>query len=426
MKGTRLLLVMLTVMAVSTPCIGADKARSAASKHKQVVVRGNNEFALELYGQLRSGRGNLFFSPYSISTALAMVFVGAREQTEKQMADVLHFPIGGRADKAPRQLKENTLSREQFHLAFADIISSLNERGKTGAYELTVANALWGQKGWDIVTSYIRVVMLYGGEVKCVDFIRETEKTRKIINAWVEQQTNDKIKDLIQPGVLNELTRLVVTNAIYFKGNWASRFEKENTKKAPFWPRGIQKGKLPPMVDMMNQTDDFDYAENENIQVIELPYVDNELSMIILLPKEYTGLDKLEQRLTFDKLNQWLGKLHNRKVIASIPKFKLTSRFGLGDVLKTMGMTDAFGPKADFSGMGGEKNISISAVLHKAYVDVNEKGTEAAAATGVVVGITSLPPKPIVFKADHPFLFLIRDNVSGSILFIGRLVNPKP
>jgi len=417
---------MLTVMAVSTPCIGADKARSAASKHKQVVVRGNNEFALELYGQLRSGRGNLFFSPYSISTALAMVFVGAREQTEKQMADVLHFPIGGRADKAPRQLKENTLSREQFHLAFADIISSLNERGKTGAYELTVANALWGQKGWDIVTDYIRVIMLYGGEVKCVDFIRETEAARNTINTWIEKRTNDKIKNLIPPGTLNQLTRLVVTNAIYFKGNWASRFEKENTKKAPFRPRGIQKGKLPPMVDMMNQTDDFDYAEDENIQVLELPYVDNELSMIILLPKEYTGLDKLEQRLTFDKLSQWLGKLHNRKVIASIPKFKLTSRFGLSDVLKTMGMTDAFGPKADFSGMGGEKNISISAVLHKAYVDVNEEGTEAAAATGVVVGITSLPPKPIVFKADHPFLFLIRDNVSGSILFIGRLVNPKP
>jgi serpin B len=223
--------------------------------------------------------------------------------------------------------------------------------------------------------------------------------------------------------VLNRLTRLVLTNAIYFKGNWASQFKKDRTKNAPFTLSGGERVDVP----MMNQTAEFNYMETEDFQGLELPYVDDELSMIIFLPKESDGLNKLEKTLTLENLSNWLIRLRKRKVIVSVPKFKMTSQFRLAEVLKSMGMTDAFVPDvADFSGMNGKKDLYIFAVIHKAYVDVNEEGTEAAAATGVVVGITSVMPGRIpVFRADHPFLFLIRDNHSGSILFIGRVMNPK-
>jgi len=238
----------------------------------------------------------------------------------------------------------------------------------------------------------------------------------------VEKKTRNKIKNLIPKGVLNRLTRLVLTNAIYFKGNWESQFKKDRTKDGPFTLAGGEKVN----VTMMNQTADFNYMETEDFQGLELPYVDNELSMIILLPKRVDGLAEFEKTLTLKNLSQWLAKLRKRKVIVSVPKFKMTSQFRLAEVLKSMGMTDAFVPDvADFSGMNGKRDLFISAVIHKAYVDVNEEGTEAAAATAVVVGITSMPARPPVFRADHPFLFLIRDNHSGSILFIGRVTNPK-
>ena len=219
------------------------------------------------------------------------------------------------------------------------------------------------------------------------------------------------------------MTRLVLTNAIYFKGNWARQFKEDRTKEAPFTLSNGQKVD----VAMMNQTAEFKYMETEDFQSLELPYVDNELSMIILLPRESDGLYEFEKTLTVENLSNWLGKLGKRKVIVSVPKFKMTSQFGLASVLKSMGMTDAFVPNvADFSGMNGERDLFISAVIHKAYVDVDEQGTEAAAATGVVVGITSVGPiETPVFRADHPFLFLIRDNHLGSILFIGRVMNPK-
>jgi serpin B len=238
----------------------------------------------------------------------------------------------------------------------------------------------------------------------------------------VEKKTNDKIKNLIKKGVLNSMTRLVLTNAIYFKGNWARQFEKDKTNDALFTLADGEK------VDaaMMNQTAEFGYLETESFQGLELPYVDDELSMIIFLPKEIDCLDEFEKTLTVENLSKWLNKLYKCEVVVSVPKFKMTSEFDLASVLKSMGMTDAFSSNANFSGINGQRDLFISAVIHKAYVDVNEEGTEAAAATAVTMKLTSVMPGRIpVFKADHPFLFLIRDNDSGSILFIGRVMNPN-
>jgi serpin B len=380
-----------------------------------MVVQGNNKFALELYTKLQSQEGNIFYSPYSISAALAMTYAGARGRTATQMADVLRFPVG---------TKPAGLDPQQFASVFGELVKDLNTRGEGGAYELSVANALWGQKGYGFLAKFLELVEKhYGGRLNEVDFVGATEMARQTINAWVEKKTNDKIKNLIAKGVLDSMTRLVLTNAIYFKGNWARQFKEDRTKEAPFTLSDGQKVD----VAMMNQTAKFGYMETDTLQSLELPYVDNELSMIVLLPKELDGLGELEKSLTLENLTEWQSKLRKREVVVSIPKFKLTSQFSLASVLKAMGMKDAFSRSANFSGMNGKRNLAISAVIHKAYVDVNEEGTEAAAATAVTMRLTSMGPgsQPPVFRADHPFLFLIRDNQSGSILFIGRVINPK-
>jgi serpin B len=408
MKAIKCEFILAVVIGSAAGCFGADMP-AAKEKTEEAVVEGNNRFAVELYAKLREQEGNLFFSPYSISAALAMTYAGARGETEAQMAKVLHFPSQRAGDQ------------ERFHPAFGAIIKDLNTRGKKGKYELIVSNALWGQKGYEFLAEFLELVKSnYGGRLNEVDFISDTESARKTINAWVEKKTKDKIKDLIVPGDLNQLTRLVLTNAIYFKGNWASRFKKENTKDAEFTLLSGEKVDTP----TMNQTEQFSYMETEDFQGLEMPYVNNELSMIIFLPKRTDGLAEFEKKLTAENLSQWLARLRKREVIVSVPKFKETSRFSLAGVLKSMGMTDAFvSVVADFSGMNGKKELYISKVIHKAFVDVNEEGTEAAAATAVVTRAIAI--RPSVFRADHPFLFLIRDNSSGSILFIGRMMNPK-
>ncbi|MEK7993058.1 MAG: serpin family protein, partial [Planctomycetota bacterium] len=329
---------------------------------------------------------------------------------------VLHFP-------AIAEPSSPGSDQRQLASAYGQIIKDLNKRGEKGTYTLNVANALWGQKGYGFLKEFLELVRTnYDGQLNEVDFIGAAEAARKTINAWVEKQTKGKIKDLIPAGVLDSMTRLVLTNAIYFKGNWARQFKKDQTQDAPFVLADGRKIETP----MMNQTAQFGYAETETLQGLELPYVDRELSMIILLPKEPDGLSKLEEALTAENLSQWLARLNSREVVVSVPKFKVTTQFSLASVLQSMGMTDAFSDSADFSGMDGKKDLFISAVIHKAYVDVNEEGTEAAAATGVTMKLTSFGPSETpVFLADHPFLFLIRDNKSGGILFIGRVMNPK-
>lgn len=371
----------------------------------KILVNGNNKFAFELYKNLMTRQGNLFFSPYSISTTLAMTYAGAKGNTQAQMANVLHFE----------------LPQEFLHPEFKKLIDITN--GKTSAYQLNVANALWGQKGYSFLSSFIELTKEnYGAGLNEVDFKRATETARRTINAWVEKETQNKIKDLIQPGVLDVLTRLVLTNAIYFKGNWANEFEKKLTKDLPFYVAPEKEIQTP----MMYKKGDFNFLETKELQILELPYKSKELSMIVLLPKKIDGLADVEDFITPEFLNNWLENFDEIKVEVYLPKFKTTSAFSLKENLSAMGMPNAFSQKsADFSGMNGNNDLYISEVIHKAFVDVNEEGTEAAAATAVVMKLKGGMVERIpVFRADHPFIFLIRDNRSGSILFMGRLENP--
>jgi serpin B len=371
------------------------------------VVEGSNRFALDLYARLRTGKAdNLFFSPGSLSIALAMTYAGARGQTAEQMAQVLHFG----------------LPQEKLHPAFGDLRRAWDFKGKDDN-RLSVANRLWGQQGFHFLPGFLAVTReRYGAELAQVDFTRQTEQARQRINAWVEEQTQGKIQDLIPTGVLDAMTRLILTNAIYFKGEWTEPFRKEATQVAPFLISASQHTEVP----LMYRMDGFRYWAGDGLKVLELPYGKGDLVMLVLLPDEIEGLSALEARLTTDSLSRWQSGLRRQEVRVNLPRFKLTSQFQLADVLKAMGMTRAFTPgEADLTGMSSEEELFLSAVIHKAYVDVNEEGTEAAAATGVAVKSARAILKPAVFRADHPFVFLIRDNRTGSILFLGRLMNPS-
>ena len=396
-------LVLLTVSI-----IGVGQTNAEDSKMIKKMVQDNSAFALDLYKQLQTAKGNLLLSPFSISAALAMTYAGARENTAGQMAVTLHF----------------TAAPDRFHQTLGQLISQLNSVQKETDVELKVANAIWAQKGYLFLDEFIRIVQQsYQSELNQADFTTAAEAARQAINSWVEQQTNQKIKDLIQPGVLNALTRLVLVNAIYFKGFWESQFKPAVTRDLDFWLSADTKFKIP----LMHQKHKFGYWENEWLQVLEMPYKDKSLSLVVLLPKEKTGISDLEQKLTLENMLTWQNNLRTREVIVFFPKFKLESEFSLSEILAAMGMPDAFDPgRADFSAMVGKKELHISAALHKAFVEVNEEGTEAAAATGVVVSMTSIAPSPPTFKADHPFVFFIRDNASQSILFLGRLTDPRP
>lgn len=373
----------------------------------EALVESNTAFALDVYQRLKDTKGNIFFSPYSISTALAMTYAGARENTARQMADVLHF----------------TSDQNNLHPTFARLETWLNEIQEKGDVRLNIANSLWPQKGYPFLKEYLTLSeKYYRVTITPLDYKKAVEEARNIINQWVEEKTKDKIKNLVKPGILNPLTRLVLVNAIYFKGNWASQFDEKRTRDDTFYLLSGQNVQVP----MMAQKKKFRYAETESLQVLELPYVGEDLSMIVLLPGKTDGLPGLERHLTPGTLMQWIAGLRKQEVQVFLPKFKMTSQFRLDQTLTDMGMRDAFDPgKANFSGMDGRRSwLYIGAVIHKAYVDVNEEGTEAAAATAVTMRITMAPSPPTMFRADHPFIFLIRDNKTGSILFMGRVLNP--
>ncbi len=375
---------------------------------RTAVTEGNNAFAVALYERLRHQNGNLFFSPESISTALAMTYAGARGSTASEMAKTLHF----------------TLSPDKLHPAMGALLRDLN--ATHDGYQLSVANALWAQQGYTFLDDFLSLVKTdYGAGLNQVNFKGATEAARLTINQWVEQKTQDKIKDLLQPGALRSDTRLVLTNAIYFKGDWETQFDKARTRNEDFHLSPAQAATAP----LMHREGRFNYFDGATFQVLEIPYKSKELSMIVFLPKDTGGLPALEQALTASNLQQWLGKLASiPKVIVTMPKFKMTRQFELGGTLSAMGMPQAFGGSANFSGMTGHRDFSISEVIHKAYVDVNEEGTEAAAATAVTMRAMAMrAPEgpPPVFQADHPFVFMIRDNRSASILFMGRLADPR-
>ena len=387
------LLFALAVTAVRAAGLGAPV---------KAQVQGNNAFALDLYARLKDKPGNLFLSPYSISTALAMTYAGARGNTEAQMAKVLHFGVG----------------QDKLHGLFKSIGDVLNAGGRERGYQLSVANALWGQQGERFLESFLTVARAnYGAGLRQVDFRYAAEAARQRINAWVGEQTQGKIKELIARGDLGSATRLVLTNAIYFKANWLKQFDKKRTWPGPFILMG---GKMVD-VPMMRLGARLPYLDADGFRALALPYTGRDLSMTILLPKENSGLPGLEKALSVAFLAKWLPRLRESKVKVTMPKLKMGSKFRLAQTLKAMGMTDAFGPGADFSGMDGKKGLFLARVIHEAVVEINEEGTEAAAATAVVTK-NGGPPS---LSMDHPFLFLIRDGRTGSILFMGRVANPK-
>jgi serpin B len=374
------------------------------------VTKGNNAFALDLYGHLREQKGNLFFSPESISTVFAMADAGARGPTAAEMARVFHF----------------TLPPDRLHPAMGALLADMN--APHPGYELRVADALWAQQDARFLPNYLQLMQSdYGADFHRVDFKTQPEAVRGTINRWVEQQTNNRIQNLIGPGVLTPMTRLVLTNAIYFKGTWRNPFEKGATQDGEFHLSAAQTATAP----LMHRTGAYRYYDGGAFQELELPYEGDDLAMVVLLPKQTDGLPALEQRFTAAAAQQWIDELAPaHKVILTLPRFTMTQQFELSGTLSAMGMPQAFTPAADFSGMTGKPELSISAAIHKAFIDVNEEGTEAAAATSTVMVATAMlrpaqEPPPIVFRADHPFLFMIRDTKTGGILFMGRVEDPR-
>ncbi len=410
--------IALGMVGCSQPSAHAMEAKSdldrEASPQAEIsdiekLVDGNSAFAFDLYQALREESDNIFFSPYSISLALAMTYAGARGETEQQMAETMHF----------------LLSQDRLHPAFNALDLELAKRGEGvseeegDAFRLSIANSIWGQQDFEFLAEFLDTLALnYGAGLRLVDFVKATEEARQAINKWVEDQTEDKIKDLIPEGVLNELTRLVLANAIYFNAGWMHPFEETNTQDGSFY---LLDGSTV-TAQFMSQEEEFLYVEGEGYQVVELPYVGGNTSMVILLPEE-GRFDAFEAALDSTRVKDILAALQMKNVRLGMPRFEFESEFGLKEILSGMGMVDAFN-QADFSGINGRKDLFISEVLHKAYVSVDEEGTEAAAATAVIISLTALPETPVEMTLDRPFIFMIRDKGTNSILFLGRVMNP--
>jgi serpin B len=420
MKNT--LLTLLSFTLVSAPMVGTPQVQS--------VVAGNTTFALNLYSQLATNSGNLFFSPYSISTCLAMLYAGASGNTEQQMSQVLGFGT----------------NQQQFASLFGQLQAKLEADQQTNAIELNLANALWLQEGFPFLPAFLQTATnQYQANLGQADFITQASEVTDEINNWVAQETQNRIQNIVPPDAINAATRLVLANAIYFLGAWTIPFAETNTSTQPFYPSSTTLVQVPlmhqPLLEAVGPGGNlvsvtFNYMQSypgwsapvssNDFQALELPYGSNQLSMVILLPSQIDGLRQLEQQLSPAFLSNVLGQMRPQPVEIILPRFTVESSFDLGNTLAAMGMPDAFMPYvADFSGIDGAQDLFVSFVLHKAWGQVNEAGTEAAAATVIGVVGTVINFSPVV-RADHPFLFLIRDTQTGSVLFLGRLTNPSP
>jgi len=371
------------------------------------VVAGSNAFAFDLYRQVAADPGNLFFSPYSLTSALAMTSAGAAGDTASQMAAVLHF----------------SLPPARLHPALNRLDLELASHAQGQAFSLHSANALWGQQGFAFQPAFLETLAVdYAAGMHLVDFRSDPQAARAAINAWVSQQTQQRIQDLVPPGAVDPLTRLVLANAIYFKADWAEPFTPEATRDQPFT---LLDGSQESVATMFQQSS-FRYAEiGARAQLLELPYAGNDLSLLVILPAP-GQFDALQADLGAGRLNVAADSLSSREVQVWLPKFHFEYALALNPNLAALGMTDAFDPnKADFSGMDGQRDLYIGSVLHKAYVAVDEQGTEAAAASAVGMQSLAMPvASPVEFKADRPFFFLIRDNPTGTVLFLGRVIDP--
>ncbi|XP_059182524.1 leukocyte elastase inhibitor-like isoform X2 [Centropristis striata] len=415
------------------------------------LSKANTTFSLALLKKLgdNDSTANVFYSPFSISSALAMVMLGAGGNTHTQMSEVLCFteaekPQPAEAQMMQMQMQQKVQSRipafllkgclktkdcqDEVHVSFAQLLKELNKAD--APYALNVANRLYGEQSYQFVEDFLGETRKhYNAELESVDFISKSEAARVNINNWVEEKTQGKIKDVLAEGVVDSSTMLVLVNAIYFKGHWNKQFKESATREAPF---RVKKNDTKP-VKMMYQKTKFPltYIPEANCQILEMPYKGKELSMLIFLPNEMedssTGLEKLEKELSYENFVEWTrpDMMDDIEVQVGLPRFKMEESYDLKNVLVSMGMVDAFDMgSCNFSGMSPANNLVLSKVVHKAFVEVNEEGTEAAAATAAIV-MLRCAMRPATFIADHPFLFFIRHNPSMSILFAGRYCSPE-
>ncbi|HZW02707.1 MAG TPA: serpin family protein [Anaerolineaceae bacterium] len=423
---TILILTMLVAVAgcaAPTPAPGGAEPSAARSDLQRVadpqvdpadlaaLVAGNNAFAFDLYRQIAQTDGNLFYSPYSISLALAMLQAGAEGETLDEINAALGF----------------SLPKDRLHPAFNALDHALAERAGQVAgegdepFQLNIANSIWGQNGYPIHESYLDVLAEnYGAGMRLIDFASDPEGARQVINDWVEEETEQRIQDLIPEGSINELTRLVLANAIYFNAAWLEPFNADNTRPEPFHLPDGSSAEVP----MMHRAGNMGYARGEDYQLVELPYVSPSLVMDLILPEE-RKLGEFEASLSGESAAQMLAEVGYTQVILGLPKFEYETSLGLRPALEALGMSQSFDPDlANFDGIAADSELYVQDALHKAFVAVDEAGTEAAAATAILMGTTSMPLEEIEITFDRPFLFLIRDRESGAILFVGRVMQP--
>jgi serpin B len=406
------LVTALLVAFANTGC--GSPGGGGRSVDPEALAGGNERFAFELFRELAGGEpdGNLFMSPLSVSTAMGMVYAGARGGTEAEIAGVLGFP----------------LPQEGVHEAFAELMLRLDGAWRDSVLDprgdplvLRVANALWVERTFELRRDFVDLAgELYGAAARNVDFAGDPDGVREEINAWVEEATSDRIRNLLAPGTVTGDTRLIITNAVYFLGGWMHPFEPSATTDGPFVTLSGEVAQVP----MMRQVESFRHTTAGGTTAVELPYSDGSASMLVMMPA--SDLGDLEERLDPAMLDGIDASMQWGRVDLSLPSFEFSSSFSLKETLEALGMTESFGDAADFSGFTGSPEVFISDVIHKAFVRVDEEGTEAAAATAVIMAAgCAAPEDPVRIVIDRPFVFLIRDRVSGSILFLGRVADPS-
>jgi serpin B len=408
----RIIIFLLTI-SMFTGC----KSHKNTTGHQDIkpskyniesLAESNNLFAVDLFKQIQLKSDNLIFSPYSIGTVLAMVYSGSDGKTAEEMSEVLYFPRQELLDPVESGMRESILAADTMQ-----------------GTDLRLANAIWAQENFRFLPAYVaRVEKYYTAPLTLLDFVETSnrEESRKKINLWVEEKTNKRIQDLIQPGILDASTRLVLTNAIYFNGGWMFPFDKAATSPSLFYTSKQESIKT----DFMHQTRSYPYYEDEEIQAVSMPYKNNRMALMIILPKSIEGWRMISQVINFERINLVMDAMETREVQLALPKFRSELQINLRQELISMGMGTVFSRYADLSGMNGEKNLYVDEVIHKAFIEVNEMGTEAAAATAAIIGLkSSLRDDPVRFNADHPFVYFLLDQQTGCIIFTGRLVKPS-